>query len=1026
MSDLRETFTDPGPEFRGKPFWAWNGRLHAGELVRQINVMHRMGFGGFFMHSRVGLATPYLSEEWFRLIRECVEAGDELGMEAWLYDEDRWPSGAAGGLVTKDAKYRQRRLALEVMPARKFKPTGKELAVFTGHIEESALYDLAQVRSPKEPKAKAGESVLAFYIRVSPESPWYNNQTYLDTLSHEAVRKFIAVTYDAYAREAGQEFGSLVPGIFTDEPNHGGTGGAIARGEGTMTVEAPWTEVLPKVFKERYGYDLLPHLPAIFFDVDGQRVSKARRDYHDCKTFLFVEAFARQIGEWCGKHKLLFTGHVLEEQRLLAQGNVVGSAMRFYEHMQAPGIDILTQFGREYLTAKQCASVHHQMGRKWLLSELYGCTGWDFTFEGHKAVGDWQAALGVNLRCLHLSWYTMLGEAKRDYPASIFYHSPWWKEYPAVEDYFARLGVLLTRGEPVRDLLVIHPIESAWVRMHADWPRDPEAAQADRDLEELQQVLLEAHYDFDYGDEEMMSRLSKVTRAKAGVTISVGKAKYRAVVVPPMLTIRETTLRLLEKFRAAGGTVVFIGSPPQTVDCEPSDEAAELAMNCDCVAMKAEAIAEALRGKATHVSVADATGREFAPALIMLRKEGTRHILFVCNTDREHGCDELTITVPVAGKAAEWDPQVGEVFRAEAREKQGSVQIRTSLPPSGSRLFVIDPDDTERLPRRKKMKPPARRQPLRATECEVLLDEPNVLVLDRASYFIGSKSVVRGGPEEILRIDQLIRDTVGLPRRGGQMVQPWARQGEPEGCDNLVLLLFRFYVAEEPTGPLHLVVEQPEHFFIAVNRHLLSVEDDEGWWVDPSFRKLPVAPWMLREGENVIGVTFSYCEDDGLEAMYLLGDFGVMLDGTEATLVAKPTRLQLGDWVRQGLPFYSSAVTYQFPAKLYSQKGERVFLTFSDFRATCVRVRVNGKETDTTGWPPYEVEITDSVGEGDNMIEVDVISSRRNVFGPLHLVDPDPRWTGPGEYVTAGSQWRDDYHLKPAGLMQAPVVEYRR
>ena len=29
-------------------------------------------------------------------------------MLAWLYDEDRWPSGAAGGIVTKDRNYRQR------------------------------------------------------------------------------------------------------------------------------------------------------------------------------------------------------------------------------------------------------------------------------------------------------------------------------------------------------------------------------------------------------------------------------------------------------------------------------------------------------------------------------------------------------------------------------------------------------------------------------------------------------------------------------------------------------------------------------------------------------------------------------------------------------------------------------------------------------------------------------------------------------------------------------------------------------
>ena len=56
-----------------------------------------MGFGGFFLHSRTGLETEYLGEEWFELIREVAEAGAREGMAAWLYDEDRWPSGTCGG-----------------------------------------------------------------------------------------------------------------------------------------------------------------------------------------------------------------------------------------------------------------------------------------------------------------------------------------------------------------------------------------------------------------------------------------------------------------------------------------------------------------------------------------------------------------------------------------------------------------------------------------------------------------------------------------------------------------------------------------------------------------------------------------------------------------------------------------------------------------------------------------------------------------------------------------------------------------
>ena len=108
--ELYSTFAAPGAEWRGKPFWSWNGELREEELVRQVKVMKEMGLGGYFMHSRAGLITEYLGDEWFDLINAVADAGEKEGMEAWLYDEDRWPSGSAGGKVTIDPQYRMKAL----------------------------------------------------------------------------------------------------------------------------------------------------------------------------------------------------------------------------------------------------------------------------------------------------------------------------------------------------------------------------------------------------------------------------------------------------------------------------------------------------------------------------------------------------------------------------------------------------------------------------------------------------------------------------------------------------------------------------------------------------------------------------------------------------------------------------------------------------------------------------------------------------------------------------------------------------
>ena len=128
---LLAEFVEPSNAYRGKPFWAWNGQLDPQELRRQVRLMHRMGLGGFFMHSRVGLATKYLSRNWFECVRACIEEAEKLGMEAWLYDEDRWPSGAAGGLVTKNPRYRQRFLVMQQLRSPKqLKWEGDVLAAF--------------------------------------------------------------------------------------------------------------------------------------------------------------------------------------------------------------------------------------------------------------------------------------------------------------------------------------------------------------------------------------------------------------------------------------------------------------------------------------------------------------------------------------------------------------------------------------------------------------------------------------------------------------------------------------------------------------------------------------------------------------------------------------------------------------------------------------------------------------------------------------------------------------------------------
>ncbi|MGA2973874.1 MAG: glycosyl hydrolase [Spirochaetia bacterium] len=1045
--DFEREFKNPGCWYRGQPFWAWNGALDPEELRRQIRLMKRMGLGGFFMHSRVGLATPYLKEEWFRCTEACIDEARKQGMLAWLYDEDRWPSGAAGGLVTKDESWRRRSLCASVYatPA-ELKWTADTVAAFVARVKGAAAARVRQIpRGKKPPALGPAEKIVAFRVALERPSSWYNDAAYLDTLNPAAVKKFIAVTHESYRARVGRHFGATVPGIFSDEPNHGRK--LAANNTSGSPLDLPWTAGLPAAFRKRYGYDLIPRLMELFYDVDGREITPARHDYHDCVTALFVDSFSRQIGQWCEENHLQFTGHVLMEDRLSEQADVAGSALRFYEHMQAPGMDLLTERWRAFATAKQVSSVARQLGRKWRITETYGCTGWDFPFAGHKSLGDWQVALGITMRCQHLAWYTMEGEAKRDYPAAISAQSPWWELYPEVEDYFARVLAAMTRGEEVRDVLVIHPVESTWTMIKRGWKQDPRVLAYDRALVDIEDTLLGAHLDFDYGDEEMLGRLGAVSRKKGAPLLLVGRAGYTVVVVPALLTVRSSTLKLLDEFRTAGGIVVFAGQPAGHVDALPSEEARTLAGRCVAAPAAGPGLSAAVEKAGRRISILDNAGREIAPALYLLREDRRAYYLFICNTgfteeDRkrdildQNRAVERASAFPMAritthlqseGAPRELDPRTGGISAAEAaRREDGGWEITTSLPALGSRLFEL-PKSAEAPAAMKPKLVDARRIEMQDGRWTIARTEPNVLVLDTPEYRIAGGAWQ--GPEEVLRVDRQVRSALGVSPRGGQMVQPWARKGGAGSKSVAVELRYTIVVETLVTGRLSLALESPRRWTITFNGQPLLPDMDSGWWVDPSLRMLSLDTAIVRRGVNELVLACHYNErHPGLEIAYLLGDFGVEVEGAAVRVIDAPRSLALGDWTAQGLPFYSGNLCYCRSVSVERGPADRVFIQVPDYRGVAVRVLVNGTAAGVIGWEPNEVEITGLLPEGQSApeIRIEIAGHRRNSHGPLHLAQKWPAWTGPAQFTSTGAEWIDEYQLVPCGLMKPPAIVIRR
>jgi hypothetical protein len=96
---LKALFAAPPVEYSTSPFLVWNGEVTEAEIDAHLKSFHDQGVRSVFIHPRPGMITPYLTDRWFELCRHTVEQGKRLGMEVWLYDENSYPSGFAGGHV---------------------------------------------------------------------------------------------------------------------------------------------------------------------------------------------------------------------------------------------------------------------------------------------------------------------------------------------------------------------------------------------------------------------------------------------------------------------------------------------------------------------------------------------------------------------------------------------------------------------------------------------------------------------------------------------------------------------------------------------------------------------------------------------------------------------------------------------------------------------------------------------------------------------------------------------------------------
>lgn len=994
--DLRKQLANPEPEYRPLPFWSWNDKLDPDELRRQIRLMKESGVGGYFMHARSGLKTEYLSPDWFDCIHTGIDAGDAEGIQPWVYDEEGWPSGFAGGKVNARGEWTYAR--------------GLRLRMIDSPAEAVTDDTLLGVFAlPENCGGKYAECTQS-------ASPYY-----IDILNKEVVKVFLETTHEEYARRfvLGETAG--LRGFFTDEPR---------LSEGPV----PWSPILPDEFKARYGYDLMEVLPAMYLPYGDYRA--VRHDFWALVNDLFVHAYMEQIGDWCNAHHCRLTGHMMMEESLYSQMTGTGGVMPFYEYMHQPGVDSLRRAINDPRIPKQVGSVAEQLGKPHVLSESFAMSGWDMRFNEMQWIAGWQFVNGVNRICQHLQGYSLAGMRKRDYPPSLFYQQAWYGEYHRFNDSLSRLGKLLSTGHKLVDVLLLHPMHSGWVSY--DGTNNEELRHLDEEFVRACELLGGAHIDYHLGDETILARHGSLN---ADGTLQVGRCRYCAVVVPDCLTLDSSTVKLLEGFAKAGHPLVRLGRWPQLCAGRPDAALAALESSAIFAADLPALRSILLPVMQVPVSLSE-NGQEAADIACCTvdAANGTR-TLYLVNLSKTDG-HTLTVTLPGQLRISRLPMDTLTPVPLPCTQTNGQTRCTLSVLPMENVVLCMEPGICDVQPAAEQTVLPVSPDGWKIAEAD-----DNLLTLDCCEYRLDGGSWQ--GPKNILH---LMKDLLALQRPCDIELRYHFTCGGMDSCQRLELVMEQpelFAITVNGT-PLNFA---DDGYYKDISFRKCSIRT----LLHPGENTLTLSA-RFHQRQKVYDVLFGknvyetelnkLTYDMELEAIYLLGDFGVYSQSAFApgpngslhtdgpfVLGPRPGTLQGGCLTTQGMPFFAGKIVLTKTIHCPEAMPD-VTLDLGQPHVGLMQVQVNGSAERTFLWPPYTMPGT-ALHAGENTLTVTLYASNRNMLGPHHHSKGEPlsvgpsSWTGEFSWVERESEavvitpemrrqnfWQDGWNFVPFGLAE--------
>ena len=990
---FEQEFNNPSREYRTAPFFVWNSDTKKSDIDRAMEEFKRIGAGGGFIHPRMGMITEYLSEDWWELCTYTLQRGKELGLDVWLYDENGFPSGPAGGLVQ------------ELMP--ESYNQGSALTMFTANVmpemnpdytvvlrkEGSRFVDITETATSEA--GKSGEYYI-FEKHYMPPSPRWGGFPYVNLLQPGVTEKFIEITMPGYEQHMGADFGTWVPGIFTDEPHI------------RPTVGATWFSDIFERFEARWGYDLRPELPKLFDEIGDWR-----RIRHNFRKFLLEmkeERWAKPWRDYTDQHNLKWTGHYWEHA--WPNPHVSPDYMMMYTYHHVPGIDILfnqynekgysAQFGN-VRSVREVQSVADQMGYPRTVCEIYAGAGWEFRFFDMKRQADWINVLGINFLTQHYTPVSLKGVRKLDYPEVFSYQLPWWPWYQYLGEYHARVSLAMAAGEHTNDILLLEPTTSAWMYFirgeNKVGYRIGEIAQP---FQETVTLLESNQVEYDMASEAVMAAYGSVI----GEQLRINQRYYKTVIIPStMENIERSTFDFLQTYVKNGGKLLLIGEGPSYL--EGVEAKAELAafFGGQGVTRLPELTIPVMNQHLRNDRIRFADDVADEGRLYHQRREMKDGQVVMLNNVSD--TETISGEVVIAGAdALLFDAMTGKVTDyPETDAGNGKIRVSYELYPADNMILYVANKKTDGYAPTLFYND---MQPVTPTsEIVASRQEQNVLVIDWLDQTIDGRT--RAGVHAYAADDQAFRAN-GFPQGNPWFFSAMHRTSfldHPFDPNSELVNTYHFTVTDDFNyGGMMAVVERAEHWKIEINGHEVKPMMEQGemqWWVDVDFGLVPIGQYV-KKGVNTITTSVSpMTVHHETMPIYILGNFDVNPAKT-GFAIGKPSgpEMTLGSWKEQGMPHYSHYVNYSrtFDVKEISgpeyevQDGKnKVWMAeplsfvveLDDWNGTVAAVYVNGKTAGIIGWPPYRLDVSNFIQKGENKVEVKIVGSYKNLFGQFYV-----------------------------------------